>query len=200
MGKEDEKVLVVPTRIAVPRPWLGINPDGVENFEQMVREFGSFQRRGDVEEDPTLKQVIPYSVFSHRALFDSYFLMQRLANHSEARLANRYSLGIGGHINEHDIKGQTIRQWGAREFMEEVDYNGEIALDELGLLNDDRDQVGQVHLGYVLRLRGTSSDIKIKDEHKTGRLVSLRGLNAHYQQMEGWSQLVVAYLNNSELL
>lgn len=191
MAKEDEMILVIARDIIVPQSWSGINPKGLDSFEQIVRENGEFRRRGDMENDPSYKQIIPYMVFR---FMDRYFLMQRSGQGGEARLYNRYSLGIGGHINKQDLAGATIMEWARREFDEEVDYRGQFTFKALGLLNDDTDEVGQVHLGYVTLIEGTKNQIQIRDEHQSGKLTTLSEIRDVYDSMETWSRFLYDFL------
>lgn len=197
MSKEDEQILVVSREIVIPQPWQGINTEGVEEFEKLVRENGSFRRRADCEEDSSWKQIIPYMVFRHQ---DKYFLMQRTNQGLEARLHNLYSLGIGGHINKEDLVGETIMDWARREFEEEVDYPGNFTATPVGLLNDDTNLVGEVHLGYVLLLEGDSEQIKIRDEHQSGQLISLYEMRLLTPQMETWSSILWDHLAKNQVL
>jgi len=124
--------------------------------------------------------------------------MQRLASHDEQRLANMYSCGIGGHINDEDLKtGETVFDWSKREFAEEVEYKGNLDLKVLGVLNDDSNPVGEVHLGVIIVAEGDSSEIQVKDEHKSGKLVTLDEAMVHLDSMENWSRIVFEYLAES---
>jgi predicted NUDIX family phosphoesterase len=190
MAKGDEQILVVPRQVVISKSWYGIKDKGIENFEQLVRENSQFKRRGDMETNSNFKQIIPYMVFKHT---NEYFLMQRLAQANEERLSNKYSLGIGGHINEVDLVEGSILDWARREFDEEVDYAGTFSARPLGLLNDDNG-VGQVHLGYLVLLEGDSDQIKVRDEHQLGRLATLEEIKSQYEGMETWSQIVYDFL------
>ena len=123
--------------------------------------------------------------------------MQRRANASEKRLQNKYSLGIGGHIRQEDMQKKSIFTWAQREFHEEVDYQGNFAIKPLGILNDDSNAVGKVHLGFVLLLYGDSDNISIKSELKSGKLVSLAACITSVNSMESWSELVLNHLKNN---
>lgn len=193
-SKEDEQILVVQRDVVIPEPWRGIKTDGIEGFEKLVREYGQFKRRGDMESNPDFKQIIPYMVFRSD---DRYFIMQRSAQGFENRLHNRYSLGIGGHINREDLdQGEIILEWANREFREEVNYSGNFKATPLGLLNDDSNEVGQVHLGYVLELVDDTGIISIRDEHRLGRLATLDEIKEVYDGMETWSQMVHDFLRS----
>lgn len=194
MSKEDERVLVLPAEVAVPQEWLGIKTEGLDGFESTVRKNGQFRRRGDVETDPNWKQVIPYLVFNHQ---DRYFLMQRTTAGGEERLHNKFSLGIGGHVNEPDLDGAEISDWAKREFEEEVEYSGGYTTTPIGLIYEPTSLVGQVHLGYVLLLKGDSSDISIREtDVLTGMLATIPEIRAKYDQLEGWSKFVFEELSN----
>ena len=160
-------------------------------------------RRGDAEENPAWKQIIPYLFFENG---NRIFLMRRKGNHTDRRLANKYSVGIGGHINEEDIKGDKgakgakrakgldIMDWAKREFEEEIDYGGKYQTEFVGVLNHDANEVGMVHAGLVIRVIGGSDDLKVRDEHKLGKLVSLEAAGKYYKHMETWSQIVYDFL------
>ena len=64
----------------------------------------------------------------------------------------------------------------------------------MGLVNDDSNDVGLVHLGLIIRLIGDSSQISVRDEHKSGSLVSLEAVGKYEKQMETWSRIVYDYL------
>ena len=148
-----------------------------------------------MEQDTNYKQIIPYLVFE----FDNkYFLMQRSGTASEARLKNKYSLGIGGHIRQEDMQQQSIFDWARREFHEEINYTGDFEIESLGVLNDDSNAVGQVHVGFVFLLKGNSADISIKSELKHGALKSLEECKETAENLESWSQIVLEKLINQK--
>ena len=51
------------------------------------------------ELDPTHKQLIPYTIFHHAGRYLSY---TRGGSSGEKRLVAKRSIGIGGHMNDHD--------------------------------------------------------------------------------------------------
>lgn len=185
----DEFILVVKRNdiFAQHEPWHGLQHEVLDDVMQAIATKKEFLPRSIMELDINYKQIIPYLVFKYQ---DQYFLMQRQAKASEQRLQNKYTLGIGGHIRQEDLTQDSIFQWAKREFHEEVTYNGSLELTTLGVLNDDSNAVGQVHLGLVLLLQGDSSDIQVKSELKSGQLVTLQELKLFYEHMESWSQIV----------
>lgn len=193
--KNIEEVLVVFRDILFPDgAHQGIKVEGVDDILDIIAREAQFLPRFQVEEDPSFKQIIPYLVFAHNGMV---FLMQRIENHSEARLANLYSLGIGGHLRKGEIDGKDIFAWAKREFEEEVDYQGDLTIKVLGLLNDESNEVGKVHTGLVLLLEGTSGQIRVKDEHKSGKLTNFDEAGLLYEQMENWSKIVFETLKKN---
>lgn len=190
----DELILVVQRSILLKNnAWHGIKSDDLDLYLNIIQRHREFLPRAIMENDPTYKQIIPYLIFTHD---NRYFLMQRSSTASEKRLQSKFSLGIGGHIRQEDMEGKTIFDWAQREFHEEVAYQGTLEIEPLGILNDDSNDVGKVHLGLVLLLHGNSSNISIKSELKSGTLVTLQECEKNRESLENWSSLVIDYLSN----
>ncbi|MEI7744450.1 MAG: NUDIX domain-containing protein, partial [Chloroflexota bacterium] len=137
MGSPDEQVLVVPRPALVPgEGWLGLRTGGLGEALAAVGREGRFLRRGDAEEDPSFKQVIPYLVLRDG---QRWFLMRRTRAGGDARLHDLYSIGVGGHLNpgDGDVAGGLLREW-----HEEVEADFVPEFTPLGLLNDDTTAVG----------------------------------------------------------
>lgn len=195
MDTNNESILVVKTSLIVPQLWQGIKSEGIEGFESFIKKHGIFKRRGDVEQDPNWKQIIPYMVFR---VGDKYFLMQRTQKGSETRLHNLYSLGIGGHINKEDLDETSILDWGKREFEEEIEYKGQFTSKAVGMLNDSSGIVSAVHLGFVILLEGNSEQISVREDKLVGQLVSAEEVRKKYSQMENWSRIAFDFIINAE--
>lgn len=190
--KQDELILVVNRdRLFSQGAWHGLKQDGLPEYIACIEQFGEFKWRSTMEYDPHYKQIIPYLIFYHE---NRFFLMQRKGTASEQRLKNKFSLGIGGHMRQDDMQGKSIFDWAQREFFEEVSYHGNLTISTLGLLNDDSNNVGEVHLGLVLLLHGDSPEIAVKSELKRGQLLSLADCKTYISEMESWSQLVFSVL------
>jgi predicted NUDIX family phosphoesterase len=188
----DEQILVVKRPLLLgTTSWQGLKKENLDHYLSIIQNHQEFLPRAAMEVDPTYKQIIPYLIFKYQ---DRYFLMQRSANASEQRLQNKFSLGIGGHIRKEDMIGKTIFDWAQREFYEEVSYQGALTIEPLGVLNDDSNDVGKVHIGLVLLLQGDSDNIHIKSELKSGRLVTLEECKEKSDLLETWSHSVLNYL------
>ncbi len=193
--KFNESILVIKKDLLFPDgAWNGIKQVDFTHYLDLIKKHQEFMSRGLAEENYDYKQVIPYLVFRHN---DRYFLMQRKGSSSEQRLANKYSLGIGGHLRQEDIQSSDIFAWAQREFEEEVAYNGTLTITPLGILNLKDTPVDQVHVGLVLLLEGNSPDISIKSELQSGELVSLE--ICKQMNLENWSAQVVAYLEKTRI-
>ena len=186
MGSPDEEVLVVPRASVVPgNGWLGVRRDGLADVLEVVREKGFFMRRGDAEEDPTHKQVIPYLVLRDG---ERWFLMRRTRAGGDARLHDLWSIGVGGHLNpgDGDVEGGLRREWS-----EEVVAGFEPAFEPVGLLNDDTTPVGEVHLGVVFAADAAGRPVAIRETDKLeGSFASTDEVAAVRDSMETWSRLV----------
>jgi len=190
--KELERVMVVSREeLFVDGIWNGINSENLDKFISLIYRKHKFITRGEAEEDASWKQIIPYLIFEYEG---KYFLMRRKGDHTDRRLANKYSLGVGGHINRRDVKGKNIHAWAQREFEEEISYDGKYKTEVIGLLNHDANDVGMVHLGIVILVSGDSAKIVVKDEHLDGELVPLFTISKNYKSMETWSQIVYDFL------
>jgi len=189
----DELILVVP-RAAFDGidSWHGLIAADNADYAELIEKNKEFLPRSHMETDPSYKQIIPYLIYTHDG---KYFLMQRQPKASETRLQSKYSLGIGGHIRQEDIQGADIATWARREFEEEVIFNGSYTIEPLGLLNDDTNDVGKVHIGFVFLLHGDSADITVQEELKSGTLLTLDECKILYSSMETWSQIIVDYLD-----
>lgn len=171
--------------------WNGIRAENLDKYLKTIRKKHSFMQRGVVEEDPKYKQIIPYLIFEFSG---KLFVMKRKGTHTDKRLANMVSLGVGGHLNKKDVKSNDPFEWARREFEEEIEYRGKFKTEFLGVLNHDANEVGLVHAGLVFKVIGDSADIKIRDEHKEGKLLSLREIGKQYKNMETWSQIVYDFM------
>jgi predicted NUDIX family phosphoesterase len=191
----NESILVVERNILFKNlsAWNGISKidPGLINIINTQYEF---HNRPEMEENDNFKQIIPYLIFMHN---DNIFLMKRKPKPGDSRLAGKYTLGIGGHIRKEDLsKSNSILEWASREFIEEINYEGNYDVKELGLINDDNTPVGRVHLGVLYLLKGNSNLISIRDEFEWGQLLSLEECKQYYPMMETWSQWAFDFIYN----
>lgn len=193
MDKSNEKILVVPAEVIFAEgKWQGIKRDNLDYYLDLIKSNYQFKRRGDVEEDPSFQQIIPYIIFNFE---NKFFIYKYLPKAGESRLVDTYQIGVGGHINDSDLNGarDILKEGMMREWNEEVNYNGEFLEKKfIGLLNDDSQPVEQVHLGLVYNFVGDSSEISIRETDKmAGELVGLKNIAEKIKNNNGiWIKIV----------
>lgn len=196
----DEMVLSVPTKDlydAVGK-WRGLRKESPEIWRVLARR-SAFRPRPDLEEDPSTKQLISYTMFvSDKRIF----VMKRLRTQSEARLRGLLSVGVGGHMNPSPLviwpgrrRIGELKELAhintVREIKEEVALAGNPAFSILGFLNDDENQVGQVHLGVVSVVNLPSPLLAVREtDRMMGAWVEFSKVK-HLGEFETWSSLVL---------
>lgn len=165
--------------------------------------------RYQMEEDPSYKQLIPYVVHwrgTYRGPgtepvvdFLSYV---RGGGGGESRLHGKISYGIGGHINPGDEGYEAAL---AREMREEIaltqtvftpiaagEYLAPKNYPVIGLVNDDRTLVGQVHIGVVHLVHlpyNVSAKSRELDALRDLQFRSSKEISEH--EMETWTELTL---------
>ncbi len=159
----------------------------------LVPELATFRPRSEVEDDPSLKQIIPYVIFRSAG---SVFCYTRGKSGGEARLRRRRSLGVGGHVAEEDAGGRgTLDAYEMalrRELDEEVEVKSPGALRRVGLINDDSTPVGQVHLG-VVHLYDLEQPAVMPREDALAEpgFLAIEQLRDDWELFETWSQICI---------
>ena len=191
-GRSEELVLGVPRSLVMGEPgWRGVRSEGVESVLESVALRGAYRARREVEDDPSWKQVIPYLVLRDGRRI---FLMRRTRAGGDARLHERHTIGIGGHVNpeDGDLMGGLRREW--REELE-ADFEPDFRL--LGLLNDDEDPVGEVHLGVVFAADAEGRAVAIREREKLeGWFAEPEAIAAVRDRLESWSALLFDFLES----
>lgn len=181
----------------------------VREILSMVEEYKEFKERygaKGIEDKPEFQQIIFYAALKRGEKFFVYERGGQDSKYDEARLKSKISVGVGGHIEPFDTNLMNSLY---RELAEEVCFlkNGqEIKAKEageikiLGMLKDDTDEVGSVHLGLVCEviLQDPKIEVQVKgEENVRGEMVSFE----EYQSLlkkgfvpEGWTEVVVEHL------
>lgn len=154
---DTEHVLVVPTALFHDLGYFQGFSSEVDKYldELFSPEHTSYRPRGEMEDDPSHKQLIPYCIFRHTddAGQQSVFVYTRGKGQGESRLHAKRSIGVGGHISsDDDQQGSDIHPYEEgmrRELEEEVAIETKYRELCVGLINDDETEVGKVHLGVV---------------------------------------------------
>lgn len=154
--------------------------------------------RGDMEEDPSFKQLIPYCIFQH---IDSdgnvsVFQYTRGKGAGESRLHSKKSVGIGGHISTLDADDESPYDEGMRrELDEEIAINTQYSQKLVGLINDDENDVGKVHLGIVHLFTVVSPDVKSREtEIVEAGFMPISEIMNELDRYETWSNICLSSL------
>ena len=152
-----------------------------ENSEILKRivQNGLFLRRSELEEDPSFKQIIPYAIISNKEpersgvrQSQSFYLFRRTSKQTEKRLHNKFSLGVGGHMNPDDSmesKEQYLIDELKRELYEEVKLLNGCLIEDIefiGFINDDTISVGSVHIGLLYNIHVSNKEVYINETDK----------------------------------
>jgi predicted NUDIX family phosphoesterase len=191
----EEQVLVVERRVFEQAgAFNGLATDTKKYIDKLfVQGVPRFIPRPKAEKDPSFKQIIPYVIMTCGGKILSYVRGKKAG---ETRLVAKRSIGIGGHINPVDwtlftadpykTYLEAVQREVAEEVTVETTYNDKV----IALLNDDSNEVGQVHLGVV--------HLWTLDEPKVNRkeqMITQMGFmtSPEVQQvrdtMETWSQI-----------
>jgi len=151
----EEQVLVIERSVLEQEGMFqGLNFD-VDRYLKRIFATGvpRFIPRSAAEDNPDFKQLIPYVIMSCEGKYLSYVRGKRAG---EKRLVGNRSIGIGGHINSVDESPlfdadyrEVYLSAVTREVTEEVNVETPHSDRIVALLNDDSNEVGQVHLGVV---------------------------------------------------
>ena len=196
-----EFVYVVPREVLFPAGApQGFVPFGPHldrhRLLQQIEAAGFFVERARAEQEPRWKQIIPYALVTGGS---RVWLLERTARGGDPRLHGKLSIGVGGHLEPVDARGPGGRAGipaagAARELAEELEFEPAGEPEELGLINDDSNPVGAVHVGLVLRLEAAGSVAVREREVLKGRWIErqeLTGLVSSGANLESWSRLLV---------
>jgi len=160
---------------------------------KMIVQKCLFRKRNELEKDPSFKQIIPYAIISNK---ESFYLFRRTSKQTEKRLHNKFSLGVGGHMNPKDSmepNEQYLIDELKRELYEEVRLlNGCLIeiIEFIGFINDDTIPVGSVHIGLLYNIHVSNKEVYINETDKmTADWIDKSNLAEFYEGMETWTKI-----------
>ena len=160
----------------------------------LSRENNFFSARSAAETDPSLKQIIPYAILVSGGKVLRY---KRGKKSGEQRLVAKGSIGIGGHMNDHDeqlfaLDREAYFAGVQREIEEELIVDRPLKNRIAALINDDSNEVGQVHLGVVHVLELPQPTAEKRESMILGiEFLAPDQLRAERDTLETWSQICV---------
>jgi predicted NUDIX family phosphoesterase len=200
----EERVLVVPTsRFHALGHFQGFSADMDRYLPALLEgdDLG-YRPRGEMEQDPSFKQLIPYVLFRYTDSDGGEHLFQytRGGGQGEKRLHAKRSVGVGGHISAEDVGDcanhhDVYREGMLRELGEEVAIDSPYEQRCVGLINDDETPVGQVHLGVVHICDVVRPAVQPREaDILEAGFRPVRDILAQIEHFESWSQIVVKAL------
>ena len=165
-------------------------------FDFILKNY-TFMKRETAEYNFDFKQIIPYIIVNFQ---DNYLLLKRTKKQTEKRLHDKYSLGIGGHINPSVSDGyeNIIMEGLYKELNEEIYCEDMEKFVFAGILNDESTDVSRVHLGLVFIASLKSPGFKILEPDKmTGDWKNKEELADYYEGFESWSKIIFDQFINS---
>ena len=146
--------------------------------------------RDEAEASQTHKQIIPYVIVTHNG---DYLLFKRKKKQMEVRLHDKYSLGVGGHINPPvNTKGDPIILGLLKELHEELALEGYLEPEYISIINDDSNEVGRCHLGFLFSIQALSYKFSLPEQDKmSAEWISKKDLPSYHDKMETWSQIIL---------
>jgi predicted NUDIX family phosphoesterase len=201
--KMSERVLVVPTAVFHEATAVFHEAGLFQGFSPRAEHYLpllldprhlSYRPRSEVETDPSYKQLIPYVVLR---CGDQVFHYTRGRRATETRLQALRSVGVGGHISSDDssLFAPAYREGMLREVAEEVYLESAYSEHCLGLINDDSNAVGQVHLGIVHVFDLAEPRARRREQALTrAGFAPLAELRQQRAEFETWSQFVLDVL------
>jgi len=176
---------------------------GNSELLKRIVQNGQFLRRSELEEDPSFKQVIPYGIISHN---ESFYLFRRKSGQTEERLHNKFSLGVGGHMNPNnsaESNEQFLIDELKRELFEEVSLQNGCLIEDIefiGFINDDTIPVGRVHIGLLYNIRLSNKEVIINETEKMiADWIDKSGLADFYEEMETWTKIAFDFYVKSRI-
>ena len=185
-----EHVLVVDRKeLEALLPPVSFTTENMETIHRFILENHFFMAREKAEYDDTVKQIIPYVVIRQGG---KYFLLRRLKKQTEARLHDKLSLGVGGHIDPTEEEAEDPLEAGLlRELDEEVAVETVSSLTAVGFLNENNGGVSDYHAALVCLLEAEGEVTVRETEKMSGSWATVQALQEALPYLETWSQIVV---------
>ena len=122
MSKFDKQIVCVNTKELLGKDYFqGFAPASEKHYWQRIMDCMHARRRGDVEEDPTVKQVIGYAMVVHMPSKTvlAYQRSTDATKYTETRAYGNWSWGVGGHMEMVDTGTDPVTASLRRELAED---------------------------------------------------------------------------------
>lgn len=193
----EEHVLVFPTQLLEKLGMFQGLSFELDKYRDIIHnpKNHTFLKRKEAESNPAYKQLIPYALLYSGS---DVFVYRRGKLLAEKRLHGNFSLGVGGHISVTDpgLFGTTYEDGLKREINEEVNIESRYTQRIVALLNDDSNDVGQVHFGVVHTLTLEKPLVKPKEKSiNETKFLSTEELRNKIDTFENWSKICIQHID-----
>lgn len=155
-----------------------------------------------LEKNSEFKQIIPYVVIVNpqtKQVF-GYKRFKKMPGLHEMRLHNKFSIGVGGHVDKEEVVEDILSDAAMRELNEEVRMNNYPTPNIVGFVNDEKDEVGTVHFG-VLAIAETTESVQKRenDEVMDEKFYSIEEVDSIMEsgaEMDGWTRICWPFVKN----
>ncbi|UZE94044.1 MAG: 2'-deoxycytidine 5'-triphosphate deaminase [Candidatus Pacearchaeota archaeon] len=178
-----------------------ITPTKAKNLEKLVQAAPMFSLRYDCEEDQEILQIVPYVlIFRKDNNKDEVFYYVRTKDikaYGDSRLFGKYSIGVGGHINESDRPDYLLNCVKREVHEEEVKFEKQSSEPVLvGTLMASEKPVDRVHFGFIYAIQ-TDGNVRPKESSIVKSdfipIDILKEISYEYNY-ETWSKILIPHL------
>lgn len=203
MGKE---ALVVPRDMLFKEKYFeGFLEAKEYDFLSIIAKHYAYYPRGDeLEHNAALQQIIPY-VLLVNSRTKKVFAYRRAGSgkYQEKRLRNKWSCGVGGHIERCD-DAEPVQSAMMRELQEEVVMKNYPQPFIVGYVNDDIGDVEKVHFGVVALAETEEQEIAMGDgEIAEGKFMNVDEIEVLFArddvEVERWTQIAWPFVKQQLL-
>jgi len=190
-----EDILVVKRRLLFPKkPFQGISKEDYSNL--ILKNYEYRKRDKKLENNTQFKQIITYVWLVNKKKKKVFLYKRSLSNgkYKEKRLLNKYSAGVGGHVDKNS-EGKSVNPlWSAmiRELKEEVLMKVYPTPKIIGYINDEEGKMEKFHFG-LLAVANTKGKIKPLEGMSSGILYSIKEMEKLFKnknnKVENWTKL-----------
>jgi predicted NUDIX family phosphoesterase len=176
-------------------------PKGIAKLdEQAFLDFAAthgrfYDRTPELENDASLKQIIPYVIATHAGKILVY---QRTQKQTDQRLHAKFSFGFGGHINPPDATDSQnpVLTARARELDEEISFGSTPRFKFLGVINIQKNHVDTFHIGptYIAELDSDAFRINEVGYFASTAWKTPEEIAEIFPSLESWSKELFSWL------
>ncbi|MEK6893709.1 MAG: NUDIX domain-containing protein [Nanoarchaeota archaeon] len=200
MGMGDDILVVKKEILFKEGEFEGFLPIEKKNYLFIIlNNFEYRERTSELEEDGAWQQPIPY-IWIINQKQKKVFLYKRDVTGNEGRLYEKYSGGVGGHIDKKTEKNEANPVISAmmRELKEEVTMDNYPTPKIIGFINL-REGVEEVHFGIVA-VAVTEDEVKPAEDMASGRFYDAEEadslLSNPESNVERWTQVSWSFIKD----